>query len=86
MSINCFGVLGTGKTITAEAIAYELKRLIIKANYGELESSFVGGTSSNLASIFKTAEETKSLLFFDKADAVLIRRISAAHGVNSAKM
>jgi ATP-dependent 26S proteasome regulatory subunit len=63
---------------------------IIRANYGELESSFVGGTSDNLASIFKTAEETKSLLFFDEADAVLSRRISnlsqaADHGVNSAK-
>ncbi|WYL96277.1 MAG: AAA family ATPase [Gloeotrichia echinulata IR180] len=90
LSINFFGIPGTGKSITAEAIAHKLGMSIIRANYGELESSFVGGTSDNLASIFKTAEETKSLLFFDEADAVLSRRISnlsqaADHGVNSAK-
>jgi ATP-dependent 26S proteasome regulatory subunit len=90
LSVNFFGVPGTGKSITAEAIAHKLGNSIIKVNYGELESSFVGGTSDNLASVFKTAEETKSLLFFDEADAVLSRRISnlsqaADHGVNSAK-
>jgi ATP-dependent 26S proteasome regulatory subunit len=90
LSVNFFGVPGTGKSITAEAIAHKLGLSIIRANYGEIESSFVGGTSDNLASVFKTAEETKSLLFFDEADAVLSRRISnvsqaADHGVNSAK-
>ncbi|MBU7581938.1 MAG: ATP-binding protein [Nostoc sp. TH1S01] len=90
LSVNFFGVPGTGKSITAEAIAHKLGLSIIRANYGELESSFVGGTSDNLASVFKTAEETKSLLFFDEADAVLSRRISnlsqaADHGVNSAQ-
>jgi SpoVK/Ycf46/Vps4 family AAA+-type ATPase len=90
LSINFFGIPGTGKSITAEAIARKLEMPIIKVNYGELESSFVGGTSDNLASVFKLAEETKSLLFFDEADAVLSRRISnlsqaADHGVNSAK-
>jgi ATP-dependent 26S proteasome regulatory subunit len=59
-------------------------------NYGEVESSLVGGTSDNLVLIFKQAEETNSLLFFDEADSVLSRRISnlsqaADHGVNSAK-
>ncbi|MCC5606579.1 ATP-binding protein [Nostoc sp. CHAB 5834] len=90
LSINFFGIPGTGKSITAEAIAHKLGMSIIRANYGELESSFVGGTSDNLASVFKRAEETKSLLFFDEADAVLSKRISnpslaADHGVNSAK-
>lgn len=90
LSINFFGVAGTGKSITAEAIANQLGMSIIKANYGELESSLVGGTSENLAMIFKIAERTKSLLLFDEADAVLSKRISnpsqaADHGVNSAK-
>lgn len=90
LSVNFFGLPGTGKSITAEAIAQKLGMSIIRANYGELESSLVGGTSDNLANVFKLAEETKSLLFFDEADAVLSRRISnlsqaADHGVNSAK-
>lgn len=90
MSVNFFGIPGTGKSITAEAIAHKLGMSIIRANYGELESSLVGGTSENLVLVFNKAEETKSLLFFDEADAVLSRRISnlsqaADHGVNSAK-
>ncbi|WP_254172953.1 ATP-binding protein [Planktothrix pseudagardhii] len=90
LSVNFFGIPGTGKSITAEAIAHKLGMSIIRANYGELESSLVGGTSDNLVSVFNIAEETKSLLFFDEADAVLSRRISnlsqaADHGVNSAK-
>ena len=90
LSVNFFGLPGTGKSITAEAIAKKLGISIIRANYGELESSLVGGTSDNLANVFKVAEDTKSLIFFDEADAVLSRRISnlsqaADHGVNSAK-
>ncbi len=90
LSINFFGPPGTGKSITAEAIANQLGVTLIRVNYGELESSFVGGTSENLSKVFRQAEETKSLLFFDEADSVLSRRISnlsqaADHGVNSAK-
>ena len=90
LSINFFGLPGTGKSITAEAIAKKLETQIIKVNYGELESELVGGTSKNLSKVFKLAEENQSLLFFDEADAVLSKRISnlsqaADHGVNSAK-
>ncbi|MBP0030249.1 ATP-binding protein [Roseofilum sp. Guam] len=90
LSVNFFGIPGTGKSITAEAIAHKLGMSIIRVNYGELESSLVGGTSDNLVAVFDEAEKTKSLLFFDEADSVLSRRISnlsqaADHGVNSAK-
>jgi SpoVK/Ycf46/Vps4 family AAA+-type ATPase len=90
LSINFFGPPGTGKSITAEAIAQKLGMSIIKVNYGELESELVGGTSKNLSKVFQEAEKSGSLLFFDEADAVLSKRISnlsqaADHGVNSAK-
>ncbi|XWK87894.1 MAG: ATP-binding protein [Phormidium sp.] len=90
LSINFFGPPGTGKSITAEAIAQKLGTNIIKVNYGELESELVGGTSKNLSKVFQEAEKSRSLLFFDEADAVLSKRISnlsqaADHGVNSAK-
>ena len=90
LSINFFGAPGTGKSITAEALAHRLGMSIIKANYGELESAFVGGTSENLSEIFEAAEKSNSLLLFDEADSVLSRRITnlsqaADHGVNSAK-
>jgi len=90
LAINFFGLPGTGKSITAEAIANELKTTMIRVNYGELESSLVGKTSENLSDVFKLSEETGSLLFFDEADTILSKRISnvtqaADHGVNSAK-
>ena len=90
LSVNFFGVPGTGKSITSEAIAHKLGMSIIRVNYGEVESSLVGGTSENLVSIFQKAEKNNSLLFFDEADSVLSRRIenlsqAADHGVNSAK-
>lgn len=90
LSINFFCPPGTGKSITAEAIAQKLGTNIIKVNYGELESELVGGTSKNLSKVFQAAETNRSLLFFDEADAVLSKRISnlsqaADHGVNSAK-
>lgn len=90
LSINFFGKPGTGKSITAEAIANKMEMSIMKVNYGELESALVGETSDNLVSVFETAEKTKSLLFFDEADAILSKRISnlsqaADYGVNTAK-
>lgn len=90
LSINFFGKPGTGKSVTAEAIACKMGMSIMKVNYGELESALVGETSDNLVSVFKTAEKTNSLLFFDEADAILSKRISnlsqaADYGVNTAK-
>lgn len=90
LSINFFGQPGTGKSVTAEAIAHKLGMTIIKASYGELESELVGRTSKNLAEIFKKAEEANSLLFFDEADSLLSKRItnlsqSADYGVNTAR-
>ncbi|MEB3883438.1 AAA family ATPase [Lyngbya sp. CCY1209] len=90
LSINFFGPSGTGKSITAEAIAHQLEMSIIKVNYGELESELVGGTSKNISKVFQESEKSRSLLFFDEADAVLSKRISnlsqaADYGVNSAK-
>ena len=90
LSINFFGKPGTGKSVTAEAIANKMGMSIMKVNYGELESALVGETSDHLVSVFKIAETTNSLLFFDEADAILSKRISnlsqaADYGVNTAK-
>ncbi len=90
ISINFFGQPGTGKTVTAEAIADKLGMDIIKVNYGELESELVGRTSKNLSELFTIAENSRSLLFFDEADTLLSKRISnlsqaADYGVNSVR-
>ncbi len=87
VAINFFGPPGTGKTFCAEAIAHHLNKTIITVNYAEIESKYVGETPKNITAVFKKAQETDSVLFFDEADSILGKRLtsvtqSADHGVN----
>ena len=87
IAINFFGPPGTGKTLSAEAVANHLGKKIIRVNYAEIESKYVGETPKNISAAFKKAQETDSLLFFDEADSILGKRLtsvtqSADHGVN----
>lgn len=74
--INLYGESGTGKTMTAHAIAAELNRQIIMVNYAEIESKYVGETSKNLVNIFTFAQENNAVLIFDEADALLSKRVT----------
>jgi ATP-dependent 26S proteasome regulatory subunit len=90
LSINFFGLPGTGKSITADAVAQRLGTTIVRANYGELESELMGGTAKNLLSVFDVATKSNSVLFFDEADSLLSRRVSnlsqaADYGINATK-
>jgi SpoVK/Ycf46/Vps4 family AAA+-type ATPase len=87
IAINFFGSPGTGKTFCAETIAEHLKKKIIRVNYAEIESKYVGETPKNITAAFNKAKETDSVLFFDEADSILGKRLtnvtqSADHGVN----
>ena len=75
-AINLYGPPGTGKSFAADAIASELGMRIIRANYAEIESKYVGETAKNIKAAFQKAKETKALLFFDEADSILGRRLS----------
>jgi ATP-dependent 26S proteasome regulatory subunit len=75
-SINFYGAPGTGKSISAEAIAYKLNRKIIKVNYADIESKYVGDTPKNITKIFEKAKENNAILFFDEADSILGKRLS----------
>lgn len=75
-AVNLYGPPGTGKSFTAEAIAHELGMGIIRANYAEIESKYVGETAKNIKAAFQKARETGALLFFDEADSILGRRLS----------
>ncbi len=74
LSLLFAGPPGTGKTMTAEAIAKELKRPILIVNYAHLENMWVGETEKNIEAVFKQAEMRDAVLFFDEADAVFHRR------------
>lgn len=76
MGINLYGPSGTGKTMTAHAIAKYLGREILCVNYAEIESKYVGETPKNIYRAFEAAEQTHSILFFDEADAILSRRVT----------
>jgi ATP-dependent 26S proteasome regulatory subunit len=75
-ALNLYGPPGTGKSFAAEAIAQDLSMGIIRANYAEIESKYVGETAKNIKSAFLRAKETGALLFFDEADSILGRRLS----------
>ncbi len=86
-AINLYGPPGTGKSFAAEAIAHELGLGLIRANYAEIESKYVGETAKNIKAAFQKARETQALLFFDEADSILGRRLtnitqSTDHAVN----
>lgn len=76
LSVNLYGESGTGKTMTAHAIASELDRYLICVNYSEIESKYVGETSKNLNRLFKYAADKKAIIFFDEADAMLSKRVT----------
>jgi SpoVK/Ycf46/Vps4 family AAA+-type ATPase len=78
LSLLFAGPPGTGKTMTAEAIAHELGRPLMIVNYAELENMWVGETEKNIEAVFKEAEGRNAVLFFDEADAVFHRRGYAA--------
>jgi ATP-dependent 26S proteasome regulatory subunit len=87
LAINLYGPPGTGKSFAAEAIADHLQRPIIRIDYAQIESRFVGDTPKNIVAAFEAARSTSSVLFFDEADSVLSRRATnitqaADYGVN----
>ena len=74
--INFYGEPGTGKTMSAHAIAQELGKKIHAFNYSDIESKFVGDAPKNLVAAFESARKANSVLFFDEADSFLGKRIT----------
>jgi SpoVK/Ycf46/Vps4 family AAA+-type ATPase len=87
IALNLYGPPGTGKSFAAEAIADHLQKPIIRIDYAQIESRFVGDTPKNITMAFAAAREANAVLFFDEADSVLSRRATnitqaADYGVN----
>jgi SpoVK/Ycf46/Vps4 family AAA+-type ATPase len=68
------GPPGTGKTMGAEIIAGELGLDIYKIDLSTVVSKYIGETEKNLARVFKEAESSNAILFFDEADALFGKR------------
>ena len=74
LNILFSGASGTGKTMAAEVIASALKLDLYKIDLSMVVSKYIGETEKNLNRIFKEAEQSNSILFFDEADALFGKR------------
>ncbi len=77
-ALNFHGQPGTGKTVTAHAIAHSLGKPIMVASYAQIESKFLGDGSKNVEAIFYAAERDDAVLFIDEADSLLSKRLTNA--------
>ncbi len=68
------GSSGTGKTMAAEVIAYQLQLDLYKIDLSQIVSKYIGETEKNLNRIFTAASNSNAILFFDEADALFGKR------------
>jgi hypothetical protein len=68
------GPSGTGKTMAAEVIAYELGFDLYTVDLATVVDKYIGETEKNLERIFSEAERVNGVLFFDEADALFGKR------------
>jgi ATP-dependent 26S proteasome regulatory subunit len=68
------GPSGTGKTMSSEIMANELNLDLYKIDLSSIVSKYIGETEKNLSHIFKEAENSNSILFFDEADSLFGKR------------
>ena len=75
------GASGAGKTMAAEVLAHELSLRLLQIDLATVVSKYIGETELHLRLIFREAEMSQSLLFFDEADALYGKRteVSDAH-------
>ncbi|MDR2798835.1 MAG: AAA family ATPase [Treponema sp.] len=83
-ALNFWGDSGTGKTMTAEALANVIGKKIILASYADIESKYHGDGPKNARYLFEFAAENDAVLFIDEADSLLSCRINATQGAEQA--
>lgn len=73
------GEPGTGKTMSAHAIANELKLEIYQIDLSALVSKYIGETEKNLNGIFDEAKRSNAILFFDEAESLFGKRTDVSN-------
>ncbi len=74
MRLLLAGAPGTGKTLSAEVLAYELGVDLLIVDISRVVSKWIGETEKNLGRAFEAAEQSKAVLLFDEADALFGKR------------
>ncbi|MCF6271564.1 MAG: ATP-binding protein [Rhodobacteraceae bacterium] len=72
--ILLIGPPGAGKTMTASALAGELKLPLFTVVFESLITRFMGETASKLRLLFEAMQQTDGVYFFDEFDAIGSRR------------
>lgn len=88
IGVNFYGESGTGKSISAEAVANALGLNVIRADYSAMVDSKWGDTEKNLTALFQKAEATGSVIILNEADGLLSKRTdtsSTASNMNEVK-
>lgn len=68
------GRSGTGKTLSAEAVAHAVGRPLHTVNLAQLVSKYIGETEKHVDEVLDQAERASAVLFFDEADALFATR------------
>jgi SpoVK/Ycf46/Vps4 family AAA+-type ATPase len=68
------GPSGVGKTMAAEVLANALSLVLYQIDLSTVVSKYIGETEKHLSAIFREAEFSQSLLFFDEADSLFGKR------------
>jgi SpoVK/Ycf46/Vps4 family AAA+-type ATPase len=68
------GAPGTGKSLTAEAIAGTLGRPLMRITASDVLSKWVDQSESQVSSIFAEARARRAVLFLDEVDSLLMGR------------
>lgn len=74
--LNLYGASGTGKSMTAEALADRLGKKVIRASYADIESKYHGEGPKRMKAIFLAAKQQDAVLFIDEADSMLSARLT----------
>jgi SpoVK/Ycf46/Vps4 family AAA+-type ATPase len=74
LNILFCGVSGTGKTMSAGIAARELGLDLYKIDLSTVISKYIGETEKHLSEIFREAQSSNAILFFDEADAIFGKR------------
>ena len=68
------GPSGPGKAMAAGALAKDLNLPLFRIDLRRIVSKYIGETEKNLERVFKEAEPSHEVLFFDEADALFGKR------------
>lgn len=68
------GPPGTGKTMAAQVMAAELGMELYRVELPAVVDKYIGETEKKLNRIFKEAEKSMAILFFDEADVLFSKR------------